>query len=50
MRIRTRMLGALGAFALVAAAAACNDDNNDNSITGTSSMASPNSRATAWMN
>lgn len=37
MRIRTRMLGALGAFALVATAAACNDDNNDNSITGTQS-------------
>jgi hypothetical protein len=31
------MLGALGAFALVAAAAACNDHNNDNSITGTQS-------------
>ena len=37
MRIRTRMLGALGAFALVATAAACNDDNNDNNITGTQS-------------
>ena len=36
MQIRTRMLGALGAFALVALAAACNDDNNDN-ITGTAS-------------
>lgn len=35
MRIRTRMLGTLGAFALVAAAAACNDDNNDSGITGT---------------
>jgi Domain of unknown function (DUF4331) len=29
MRIRTRMRGAVGAFALVAAAAACNDDNNN---------------------
>ena len=37
MRIRTRMLSALGALALVAAAAACNDDNNDNDITGTQS-------------
>jgi hypothetical protein len=36
MQIRTRTLGALGAFALVALAAACNDDNNDN-ITGTAS-------------
>ena len=37
MRIRTRMLGALGALALAAAAAACNDDNNGNDITGTRS-------------
>jgi uncharacterized protein DUF4331 len=33
MRIRTRMLAALGAMALVAVGA-CNDDNNDNDITG----------------
>ena len=37
MRIRTRMLGALSALALVVSAAACNDDNNDNSITGAQS-------------
>ena len=34
MRIRTRMLAALGALTLVVAAGACNDDNNDNDITG----------------
>jgi uncharacterized protein DUF4331 len=34
MRIRTRMLGVVGALALVALAAACNDNNNNN-ITGT---------------
>jgi hypothetical protein len=37
MRIPSRMLGALGALALVAAATACNDDNNGNDITGTRS-------------
>ena len=36
MRIPTRMLGAIGALALVAAAA-CNDDNNGSDITGTQS-------------
>ena len=35
MRIPTRMLGTLGAFALVVATAACNDDNTGNDITGT---------------
>jgi len=34
MRIRNRMLAALGALALVAAVGACNDDNSDNNITG----------------
>jgi hypothetical protein len=34
MQMRTRMLAALGALALIATAGACNDDN-DNDITGT---------------
>jgi hypothetical protein len=36
MRIRTRMLGLIGALALVAAGTACNDDTNDNDLTGPS--------------
>ena len=35
MNIRTRMLAACSALALVASLSACNDDN-ENSITGTS--------------
>jgi hypothetical protein len=34
MNIRTRMLTAVGALALVVVAGACNDDNNANDITG----------------